>query len=66
MQLKKVTSENVVKSIFPMLKKDRSIHIKVKLNPFNPMDSNTRGLFQKVDSIEYWKARGRDAMKGVQ
>ena len=22
-----------------------------------------RGLFQKVDSIEYWKARGRDAMK---
>ena len=25
-----------------------------------------RGLFQKVDSIEYWKARGRDAMKGVQ
>ena len=31
MQLKKVTSENVVKSIFPMLKKDRSIHIKVNL-----------------------------------
>ena len=30
------------------------------------MDSNTRGLFQKVDSIEYWKVRGRDAMKGVQ
>ena len=28
------------------------------------MDSNTRGLFQKVDSIEYWKARGRVAMKG--
>lgn len=25
-----------------------------------------RGLFQKVDSIEYWKARGRDAMEGVQ
>lgn len=25
-----------------------------------------RGLFQKVDSIEYWKARGRVAMKGVQ
>ena len=25
-----------------------------------------KGLFQKVDSIEYWKARGRDAMKGVQ
>ena len=24
-----------------------------------------RGLFQKVDSIEYWKARGRDAMKGL-
>ena len=22
-----------------------------------------RGLFQIVDSIEYWKARGRDAMK---
>ena len=39
---------------------------KGQLNPFNPMDSNTRGLFQKVDSIEYWKARGRDAMKGVQ
>ena len=36
---------------------------KGQLNPFNPMDSNTRGLFQKVDSIEYWKARGRDAMK---
>ncbi len=39
---------------------------KGQLNPFNPMDSATRGLFQKVDSIEYWKARGRDAMKGVQ
>ena len=39
---------------------------KGQLNPFNPMDSNTRGLFQKVDSIEYWKARGRDAMEGVQ
>ena len=39
---------------------------KGQLNPFNPMDSNTRGLFQKVDSIEYWKVRGRDAMKGVQ
>lgn len=39
---------------------------KGQLNPFNPMDSNTRGLFQKADSIEYWKARGRDAMKGVQ
>lgn len=37
---------------------------KGQLNPFSPMDSNTRGLFQKVDSIEYWKARGRDAMKG--
>lgn len=39
---------------------------KGQLNPFNPMDNTTRGLFQKVDSIEYWKARGRDAMKGVQ
>lgn len=36
-----------------------------QLNPFSPMDSKTRGLFQKVDSIEYWKARGRDALKGV-
>lgn len=25
-----------------------------------------RGLFQKVDSIKHWKARGRNAMKGVQ
>ena len=39
---------------------------KGQLNPFNPMDNTARGLFQKVDSIEYWKARGRDAMKGVQ
>ena len=39
---------------------------KGQLNPYSPMDSTTRGLFQKVDSIEYWKARGRDAMKGVQ
>ena len=30
------------------------------------MDSTTRGVFQKVDSIEYWKARGREAMKGGQ
>lgn len=36
---------------------------KGQLNPFNPMDSNTRGLFQKVDSIEYWKARGRSTIK---
>ena len=35
------------------------------LNPVHPMDSNTRRLFQRVDSIEYWKARGTDAMKGV-
>ncbi|MFQ9546321.1 MAG: HNH/ENDO VII family nuclease [Clostridium sp.] len=38
---------------------------KGQLNPFNPMSEEVRKAFQKVDSIEYWKARGRDAMKGV-
>lgn len=38
---------------------------KGKLNPFNPMKEEVRNAFQKVDSIEYWKTRGRDAMKGV-
>lgn len=38
---------------------------KGKLNPFNPMSEETRSAFQKVDSIEYWKTRGRDAGKGV-
>jgi hypothetical protein len=28
---------------------------KGKLNPFYPMDETTRGAFQKVDSINYWK-----------
>ena len=39
---------------------------KGQLNPFSPMDSTTRSLFQSVDSIQYWKARGRDAIKGGQ
>uniref|UniRef100_UPI001A9AB21D HNH/ENDO VII family nuclease n=1 Tax=Clostridium sp. D43t1_170807_H7 TaxID=2787140 RepID=UPI001A9AB21D len=38
---------------------------KGQLNPFNPMSEEVRKAFQKVDSIEYWKTRGRDAMKGV-
>ena len=38
---------------------------KGKLNAFNPMSEEVRKLFQKKDSIEYWKARGRDAMKGI-
>ena len=36
-----------------------------KLNLFNPMSEETRKAFQKVDSIEYWRTRGRDSMKGV-
>lgn len=38
---------------------------KGQLNPFNPMSEEVRKAFQKVDSIEYWKTRGRDVMKGV-
>ena len=38
---------------------------KGQLNPFNPMSEEVRKAFQKVDSIEYWRTRGRDAMKGV-
>ncbi len=38
---------------------------KGQLNPFNPIDKEVRKAFPKVDSIEYWKARGKDAMKGV-
>ena len=38
---------------------------KGQLNPFNPMSEEVRKAFQKVDSIEYWKTRGRYAMKGV-
>ena len=37
-----------------------------RLNPDYPMDKTTRRTFQRVDSIEYWKARGRDALKGEQ
>ena len=29
------------------------------------MSEEVRKAFQRVDSIEYWKARGRDAMKGL-
>ncbi|MDE7415690.1 MAG: HNH/ENDO VII family nuclease [Lachnospiraceae bacterium] len=35
------------------------------LHPFYPMNQVTRTKFQQIDSIEYWKARGRDAMRGV-
>ena len=38
---------------------------KGQLNSFNPMSEEVRKAFRRVDSIEYWKARGRDAMKGV-
>ncbi|MHC1748061.1 MAG: RHS repeat-associated core domain-containing protein [Cellulosilyticaceae bacterium] len=38
---------------------------KGKLNSFNPMREEVRKKFQKEDSIEYWKTRGRDAMKGA-
>jgi len=37
---------------------------KGKLNPFYPMDETTRGAFQKVDSINYWKIRGKEALGG--
>ena len=37
---------------------------KGKLNPFYPMDETTRGAFQKVDSINYWKTRGEEALGG--
>ncbi|WLC82508.1 HNH/ENDO VII family nuclease [Clostridium estertheticum] len=46
--------------------KKAPLHLyKGKLNPFNPMSEETRKAFQKVDSIEYWKTRGRDVGKGV-
>jgi len=28
------------------------------------MDETTRGAFQKVDSINYWKIRGEDDLGG--
>lgn len=37
---------------------------KGKLNPFYPMDESTRTAFQKVDSIDYWKTRGQEALGG--
>ncbi|WP_369903318.1 hypothetical protein [Bacillus manliponensis] len=37
---------------------------KGKLNPFYPMDEPTRKAFQKVDSINYWKTRGNEALGG--
>ncbi|TWE03632.1 putative ribonuclease toxin of YeeF-YezG toxin-antitoxin module [Peribacillus frigoritolerans] len=37
---------------------------KGKLNPYYPMDEGTREAFQKVDSINYWKTRGREALGG--
>ena len=37
---------------------------KGRLNPFYPMDETTRGAFQKVDSINYWKIRGKEALGG--
>ena len=37
---------------------------KGKLNPFYPMDETARGAFQKVDSINYWKIRGEEALGG--
>ena len=37
---------------------------KGKLNRFYPMDETTRGAFQKVDSINYWKIRGEEALGG--
>lgn len=37
---------------------------KGKLNPFYPMDETSRGAFQKVDSINYWKIRGEEALGG--
>lgn len=38
---------------------------KGQLNPFNPMSEEVRKAFQKIDSIEYWKTRVRDVVKGV-
>ncbi len=38
---------------------------KGKLNPDYPMNEATRELFQKEDSIEYWKWRGTNAMEGL-
>ncbi|GGB37194.1 hypothetical protein GCM10011409_13250 [Lentibacillus populi] len=35
---------------------------KGNLNPFYPMDDPTRKAFQKVDSINYWKMRGQEAL----
>lgn len=37
---------------------------KRKSNPFYPMDEPTRKAFQKVDSINYWKTRGNEALGG--
>jgi predicted ribonuclease toxin of YeeF-YezG toxin-antitoxin module len=37
---------------------------KGKLNPYFPMDEGTREAFQKVDSINYWKTRGKEALGG--
>ncbi|WFA06336.1 T7SS effector LXG polymorphic toxin [Bacillus sp. HSf4] len=37
---------------------------KGKLNPYHPMDEGTRAAFQKVDSINYWKVRGNEALGG--
>ncbi|WP_286175408.1 hypothetical protein [Bacillus sp. CBEL-1] len=37
---------------------------KGKLNPFYPMDETTRGAFQKVGSINYWKIRGEEVLGG--
>ncbi|WP_147534934.1 T7SS effector LXG polymorphic toxin [Bacillus marasmi] len=37
---------------------------KGKLNPFYPMEETTRGAFQKVDSINYWKIRGEEVLGG--
>ncbi|QKY70324.1 hypothetical protein Len3610_12615 [Lentibacillus sp. CBA3610] len=37
---------------------------KGKLNPYSPMDETTRGAFQKIDSIKYWKIRGNRELGG--
>src|SRR5699024_8599506 len=37
---------------------------KGKSHPFYPVDETTRGAFQKVDSINYWKIRGEEALGG--
>lgn len=31
-------------------------------HPYNPMDESTRKAFQQVDSPEYWKKRGAEAL----